>query len=117
MITRVPTSEKATSWGGEIFDCRMECLVIKPVIQAFQVYLLGRFLFIQTEHRALQWLSESKKVIGDSPSGASPSNRFNSPWSIGRGERTGMRTVCPDRPVEVTATLQEKGEECGGLTT
>ena len=37
-----------------------ECLAIKPALQAFKVYLLGRHFLIQTDHRALQWLSAHK---------------------------------------------------------
>ena len=33
---------------------------IKLGIEAFQVYLLGRELVIQTDHRALQWLTKFK---------------------------------------------------------
>ena len=37
-----------------------ECLVIKLGIKAFQVYLLGKEFTIQTDHRALQWLTRFK---------------------------------------------------------
>ena len=37
-----------------------ECLAIKLALQAFKVYLLGRPFLVQTDHRALQWLSMHK---------------------------------------------------------
>ena len=37
-----------------------ECLAIKLGVEAFQVYLLGREFVIQTDHRALQWLTKFK---------------------------------------------------------
>ena len=37
-----------------------ECLAIKLGIEAFQVYLLGKEFTIQTDHRALQWLTRFK---------------------------------------------------------
>ena len=37
-----------------------ECLAIKLGVEAFQVYLLGREFIIQTDHRALQWLTKFK---------------------------------------------------------
>ena len=37
-----------------------DCLAIKLGIEAFQVYLLGTEFTIQTDHRALQWLSNFK---------------------------------------------------------
>uniref|UniRef100_A0A1X7TJB1 Reverse transcriptase RNase H-like domain-containing protein n=1 Tax=Amphimedon queenslandica TaxID=400682 RepID=A0A1X7TJB1_AMPQE len=39
-----------------------ECLAIKLVIEAFQVYHLGRTFTIQTDHRALQWLQNMKNL-------------------------------------------------------
>ena len=51
-----------------------ECLAIKLGIQAFRVYLLGRFFTIQTDHRSLEWLTELKKTTLDLPDGASSSN-------------------------------------------
>ncbi|XP_065901363.1 uncharacterized protein [Dysidea avara] len=35
-----------------------ECLAVKLGIEAFEVYLLGRQFVIQTDHRALQWLTK-----------------------------------------------------------
>ena len=37
-----------------------ECLVIKLGVEAFQVYLLGNEFTIQTDYRALQWLTKFK---------------------------------------------------------
>jgi len=37
-----------------------ECLAVKLGVEAFQVYLLGRKFVIQTDHRALQWLTKFK---------------------------------------------------------
>ena len=37
-----------------------ECLAIRLEVEAFQVYLLGREFIIQTDHRALQWLTKFK---------------------------------------------------------
>ena len=37
-----------------------ECLSIKLGIEAFHVYLLGREFLVQTDHRALQWLTNFK---------------------------------------------------------
>ena len=37
-----------------------ECLAIKLGIEAFHVYLLGREFAVQTDHRELQWLHETK---------------------------------------------------------
>ena len=37
-----------------------ECLAIKLGVEVFQVYLLGREFIIQTDHRALQWLTKFK---------------------------------------------------------
>ena len=37
-----------------------ECLAIKLGIETFQVYLLGKEFTIQTDHRALQWLTRFK---------------------------------------------------------
>ena len=37
-----------------------ECLAIKLGVEAFQVYLLGNEFTIQTDHRALQWLTKFK---------------------------------------------------------
>jgi len=37
-----------------------ECLAVKLGVEAFQVYLLGREFVIQTDHRALQWLTKFK---------------------------------------------------------
>ena len=34
-----------------------ECLAIKVAVEVFKVYLLGRHFTIQTDHRALEWLS------------------------------------------------------------
>ena len=39
-----------------------ECLVIKLGVDTFAVYLIGRQFNIQTDHRALQWLSKSKNL-------------------------------------------------------
>ena len=38
-----------------------ECLAIKLATHAFRVYLLGRKLIIQTDHRALEWLDRLKE--------------------------------------------------------
>ena len=37
-----------------------ECLAIKLGIEAFCVYLFGKEFIIQTDHRALQWLTKFK---------------------------------------------------------
>jgi phospholipid-translocating ATPase len=39
-----------------------ECLAIKLGMHAFRVYLLGRMFTVQTDHRALEWLSQLKDV-------------------------------------------------------
>ena len=39
-----------------------ECLAIKLAIQHFFVYLLGRKFRVQTDHRALQWLTRAKET-------------------------------------------------------
>ena len=39
-----------------------ECLAIKLGIETFAVYLIGREFNIQTDHRALQWLSKSQNL-------------------------------------------------------
>ena len=39
-----------------------ECLTIKLGIETFAVYLIGREFSIQTDHRALQWLSKSQNL-------------------------------------------------------
>ena len=38
-----------------------ECLAVKPGIQAFWVYLLGRPFQIQTDHHSLVWLDRLKE--------------------------------------------------------
>lgn len=37
-----------------------ECLAIKLTIEAFKVYFLGRHFIIQTNHHALEWLTQLK---------------------------------------------------------
>ena len=40
---------------------KIEWLAIKLGIQAFRVYLLGQPLTIQTDHRSLEWLNQTKE--------------------------------------------------------
>ena len=42
-----------------------EYLAIKLGVETFAVYLLGREFTIQTDHRALQWLSGCKDLTVD----------------------------------------------------
>ena len=41
-----------------------ECLAIKTAVDVFKVYLLGRRFTIQTDHRALEWLQNSREKNG-----------------------------------------------------
>ena len=46
--------------GSQICYHWKKCLAIKLGVEAFQVYLLGNEFTIQTDHRALQWLTKFK---------------------------------------------------------
>ena len=47
-----------------------ECLAIKLALDAFKVYLLGRKFVVQTDHRALEWLENSRKTMQGYADGA-----------------------------------------------
>ena len=53
-------SRKLLSREERYSTIEKECLAIKMGVEAFSVYLLGRDLVIQTDHRALQWLNTLK---------------------------------------------------------
>ena len=61
MITQWPIfSRKLLPREQRYATVEKEFLVIKLGVEAFQVYLLGREFIIQTDHRALQWLTKFK---------------------------------------------------------
>ena len=55
-------SRKLLSREQKFSVIEKECLAIKLGIETFAVYLIRREFNIQTDHRALQWLSKSQNL-------------------------------------------------------
>lgn len=53
-------SRKLLDWETKYSTVEKECLSMKWAIDSLRYYLLGRHFYLETDHRALQWLHRMK---------------------------------------------------------
>ena len=98
--------------GQKYATIEKECLAIKLGVEAFQVYLLGNEFTIQTDHRALQRLKNSKTVITDYCNEVWHYSHFDSKLCIAKDEIMPMLILFPDKLNGRTILGQRRGKEC-----